>query len=178
MRRADLLLFTRLGQPLRGVGAHRLQQPVPHLSLTRRRDQGLVNQRGDHVEEAARDVRGPAHLLGRAGRRAAAEHREAAQDPALGVIQQVPAPVHDGPQRLMPRQRGPAAVSRLKRSSSLPGGHLAGVSDRSRAAASSMASGLPSSARQIRMTGSAVTSSTLKPGRTAAPRSASSRTDP
>ncbi len=69
------------------------------------------------------------------------------------------------------------AVSRLKRSSSLLA-TCAGVSDRSRAAASSMASGFPSSARQIRMTGSVLTSSRVNPGRTAAARSARSRTDP
>jgi len=52
----------------------------------------------------------------------------------------------------------------------------AAESVRSLAAASSMASGMPSRARQIRVTSPALVSFTVNPGRTAAARSASSLT--
>ena len=69
------------------------------------------------------------------------------------------------------------ADSSANRSSSRPA-TWAAVSDRSRAAASSMASGLPSSARQIRTAGPTLLESMVNPGRTAPARSASSRTAP
>ena len=70
--------------------------------------------------------------------------------------------------------RGPPDSS-VNRSSSRPA-ISCGVSARTRAAASSMASGMPSSRRQISLTAAAFPAVSAKPGRACAARSANSRT--
>ena len=107
-------LLPRFGQPLQAVGAHRLQHPVPRAALSRavrRAENRLGDQageRGQHVATGQRATR--AHLFRRGQRRAAGEDREAAGEHPFRLRQQVPAPVDDGAQRLVPGQRRAAAA--------------------------------------------------------------------
>lgn len=101
-----------LGDALLAVRAHRLQQPVPRLArvVDHRLDQRLVDQRGEDVEHSlARELVVGADLLGEFEGRAAVEDRQPPQQHPLGFLQQVPAPLHHRPQRLVPRQDGTSA---------------------------------------------------------------------
>ena len=102
-------------EPLGGVLPDRVQQPVPGIAgrLAVQHHQRLVDQRdqqaedlvgGDGLASAGGIIR--ADLLGHV-QVPAGEHRQPAQQRLLGLVQQLVAPVHGGPQRLLPQRRGP-----------------------------------------------------------------------
>jgi len=130
------IAITRLGEPLGGVGPHRLQQAVAHrvaggLGLERRwqperldprppwrrrrwgrpnGDQGLVDQPGDRLRDRhGGQVPPGAHRLGGVKGAATHEHRKPSQGGPLGAVEQLPAPIHHRPQGLLARQRGARA---------------------------------------------------------------------
>ena len=98
-------------QPFGGVLPDRVQQPVPGVAgrLAVQHHQRLVDQRDEQPE----DLLGPdglvrAHLLGHV-QVPAGEGRQPPQQHLLGLVQQLIAPVHGGPQRLLAQRRGPVA---------------------------------------------------------------------
>ena len=97
-------------------------------------------------------------------RRAAGEHREAREARLLVVAEQVVAPVDRRAQRLL--AGGRVARARAERAERVVQavGDLAGESSPQRAAASSIASGRPSTRRQISATVAAFPSAELEPG--------------
>ncbi len=109
VRRADRGELARLGQALDPVLADRLEHPVARGRRVDDLQQRAVDQRGEEVEDLARASR-----RGRPRRSAASRppgktaSRSASARSALG--QQVPAPVDDGAQRAVARQRGAAAA--------------------------------------------------------------------
>ena len=104
------------------------------------------------------------------------EDSEPFGEQALGRTEQVPAPLHHRPQRPMARQARPVAAGEQTEAIRQPGGDLGHGQHPSRAAASSMASGSPSSRRTISTTGPRVAASRTKSGRAAVARSSHSRT--
>ena len=121
----QLLGLARVREPVPPVLPDGLEHPVPRAVAVLPHDkQRLVGQRGEQVEHVlGRDQRGgvantvpantvlanPAQTCSAASSvRAAGENGQPPQQRPLGVIEQVPAPVDDRPQRLMARQRGPA----------------------------------------------------------------------
>jgi hypothetical protein len=94
-----------------------------------------------------------------------------AQEHALGLEQQLVAPVERRPQRLVPRQCRPPAASRQVEAIIEAGGDLL---DAERADASSIASGMPSSRRQIAVNTAARRRSSAKCGSAARARSRNS----
>ena len=120
-------LAARLGQALGGVLAHRLQQPVApraggalvHLH------QRLVDQPRQQVEHRVRgEAVARADRLGGLQRPAAGEDRQPPQQRPLRLGQQVVAPVERRPQRLLARQRGPAAAGQQPEAVVQPPGDL------------------------------------------------------
>ncbi|HEY6312793.1 MAG TPA: ATP-binding cassette domain-containing protein, partial [Streptosporangiaceae bacterium] len=82
-----------------------VRRVVPHDQ------QRLVGQRGQQVQDlVGTQARPGADLLGGLQGGAPGEDREAAPYRALGVVEQVPAPVHHRAQRLVPGHRGAAAA--------------------------------------------------------------------
>ena len=105
--------LTRLVQRRLGVRADGVQHPVPGWRVRYVPELGerLVGQRAEQPQHrAGRQALVRAHRLGRLRCRAASEHGEPAGQRAFGVGKQVPAPPDDRDQRLVPRQRGPAAA--------------------------------------------------------------------
>ena len=144
----------------------------------RRLQQRLVGQRGQQVEHVLGARPAPAQTGSAASAvDAAREHREPlGQRRAPPSVEQVPAPVDDRAQRLVPRQRGPAAAGEQPEPVVEPGGDSVdrqrpqpggGQLDRQRHAVE------PAADLHDRRD---VAASTAKPGRTAAARSANSRT--
>ena len=120
--------FARLGEALGGVGADAVQHPVAGLAEHLRLDhhQRLVHQprgQADHVLDGQRAVGADllGHVQGPAGK-----HRQAAQQDLLGRGEQVMAPVDGGPQRPLPRRRGPVAGTQQREAVAQPGGDLLG----------------------------------------------------
>ncbi len=89
-----------------------LEQAVPGLPVPLlHQHEGLVDQARDQVEH----VGGPdsavvAHGFDRLQRATLREHRQAAEDGALEVVEEPVAPVQCGPQGLLPRRRRAAAT--------------------------------------------------------------------
>jgi hypothetical protein len=106
VRVPHLVLLAGLSQPFRRVDTNGLQQVVTPVGVPGGDDQRLVHQRSDHVDEAVRiTVRlavQAAYLRGRVRGGAPAEHRQPAKHRPFRLVEQVPAPVDDGAQRLMP----------------------------------------------------------------------------
>jgi hypothetical protein len=126
VRFADLLRLPRLGQPFLAVGPDDLQHPVPGRVVPDDQ-QRLVGQCGQQVQDlVGADAGSGADLLGRLQRGAAGEDRETAPERALGVVEQVPAPVHHRAQRLMPGHRGAAAAGQQLEPVAQPGRDLLG----------------------------------------------------
>jgi hypothetical protein len=94
--------------------------------LAARHDQRLVHQRRDHFDDPCGITPERAHLLGAVRRGAAAEDRQAPQDGLLATVEQVPAPVHDRAQRLVPGQRASGANRQQREPVIEPVGHLSG----------------------------------------------------
>ena len=112
VRLAQLLSLPGFGQPLLTVDPDDLQHPVacPVRSVPHG-EQRLVRERGYQVKHLIRaDAAARAYLHGRLQHRTAAEDGEAAPEHSLGVVEQVPAPVDDRAERLMPRHRGAASA--------------------------------------------------------------------
>ena len=82
----------------------------------------------------------------------AQEHRQTPQQHLLGLAQQVVRPIHQGPQGLLAREGGAAASGEQLESVLQAIVELGRDIERSRAVASSMASGIPSRRRQIEAT--------------------------
>ena len=90
------------------------------------------------------DVAAGGDLLGRVEREAAGEHREAPEHRALALGQQLVAPVDRRLQRLLAGQHRARAAGEQPEAVVEPGRDLLDRSPRTRAAASSTASGMPS----------------------------------
>ena len=87
--------------------AHRLQHPVAHRAArVEHGEQRLVDERAHVVERVVTE-----HGIRPVEREAVVEGRQPAQRPTLGVVQQVPRPVDDGEQRLVPVGRGAVAAA-------------------------------------------------------------------
>ena len=100
-----------MGYPSPGVFSLGLEQGIPLVSVFHMGGSDVFDiafRKGEKAK-SVKDLEGKTILLGSAGCGAATEHRQASQDPALRVVQQIPAPVHDGAQGLVAWQRGPAA---------------------------------------------------------------------
>ncbi len=103
-----------------GVLPDRVEQPVPGVAgrLAVQHDQRLVDERDEQVEHrVGRDGLIGADLLGHV-QVPAGEHGQPAQQHLLGLIQQLVAPVHRGPQRLLPGRRRP--VTRVEQLEPVP----------------------------------------------------------
>ncbi len=146
-----------ISQALQTVFAKQRMEAEPHLALAARRvivcgldpDEALVGQRLEPGHEIDVEIAVGIGDRGRHGRRpAAGEDREPGEEPALLVGQQLVAPVEGTAQRALAFRvsRGPDPRSRLRPSRSRI---EAGLSRRTRAAASSIANGRPSRRRQI-----------------------------
>ena len=119
----------------------------------------LVHQRSHQVQhlvggQPGHRRRPPRPPPARTRRRTPPAGRTASARPGCSSVV---APVHRGPQRLLPRRRGPAAPGQQPEAGRPAGRRSAPRSaPRTRAAASSMASGMPSSRRQIPATAARV----------------------
>ena len=175
---AHLLELTAFLELLERVLADRLEQPEARLAVRRRPTAGRGSCR--RATRAFERLRRTPFPRGRNGireleRAAAGEDAEPGEERLLGRLEQVVAPVDRVPQRalalgqvagaagqqvepvLEPARRSPAAMSSF-----------------TRAAASSIASGRPSSRRQIAATASSFSSVSSNPGLTACARSTKS----
>ncbi|MGH3837350.1 MAG: hypothetical protein ACRDSF_16860 [Pseudonocardiaceae bacterium] len=102
--------LSRAHQLSPGEVPDRLEQAVTALRLVDvSLDEGLVHQAGEDIQHrvAIHDLAG-ADALGRIEGETAGEHRQAAQQRALGIVEQLVAPCHRGLERLLAGQRGPA----------------------------------------------------------------------
>jgi hypothetical protein len=109
-------------------------------------------------------------------REGAPEHAESGEHGALGGGEQVVAPVEQRPQRAVARQRGAPPAREHGEHVVEPCGQLLDANVATWAAASSRASGRPSSRAQIAATCGAVCAVSAKPGCTARARSTNSST--
>ena len=111
-RVADPLRVAPLGELLAAVLRQRLQlREADAVAGGNGEDERLLDQRVHDVGEVGRVERlVGADGLGRRQVAAAGEHRQPLEHPLLVVEQQLVAPVDDGAQRLLPRQRRPGAA--------------------------------------------------------------------
>ena len=102
------LLLAGLAEPAERVLADRLQQAEPRLAaLVVRPDQRLRHQAREQVQHlVAGDPVAATDRLGRVERPAAGEHRQAAEQDPLPLVEQVVAPVDQRPERAVARQGG------------------------------------------------------------------------
>ena len=106
-RVADRLQLARLLELLEPVLAQGLEHPVARRHRAGHDlQQRAIDQRGEAVERVG--LVAPRTRC--STRRAGAEDRQPPREPALGLVQQVPAPVDDGAQRAVARERGAAAA--------------------------------------------------------------------
>ena len=129
MGRMQPVLLACLGQPLGAERPYRLEHPVtPAVSVGRlvhRLDQRLVREAGQHVDDIGRGQPAqPAHPLGRRQRGTAREDGEPPREHLLGVVEQVPAPLHHRAQRLVSRLGGAVAAGQQPEPVVQPGGDL------------------------------------------------------
>ena len=167
-----------VGQPGLRILADHLVQPEAHLGGRRFGLQhGFVFEAGQQFQDRlGRDAVARADGLDGCQREAPGEDREPAEEDALPLREQLVAPA-DG------RLQGPVArrlrgrwMAQQPERVVQPQGDLWGVRVRTCAAASSIARGMPSSRRQIRLISAALASVSAKVGRIAWPRSTKSRT--
>ena len=148
-------------RPLVAVLPDRLQQPIPGDRSPGvgglDEDHGLVHELRQEVERLSGvELGSGADALDRLEREPACEHRQAAEQRLLRLREQVVAPVERRAQRLLARLRRPAASRQEAEPIVEPLRDLVDAERaRTRAAASSMASGMPSSRRQISATAAA-----------------------
>jgi hypothetical protein len=168
---ADGPLVAGGGKALGGVGADRFEHPEPGDGVRVAGDEHVL---GD--EPVERVEIGAGDRLGRLGGRAAGEDRKGREALLLGVAEHVVAPVDRRAQRPLaggriagPLPNAPSAVSRRSAIST-------GDSNPQRAAASSIASGSPSTRRQISATAAALASPMRKSGSWTRARSQNSAT--
>ena len=148
--RAESICIVGCHQALTRVQRKRLQQPVTDFAARMiGDDQRLVDQMPQQIGDVlARDVVATADGLGGLERASASEHRQPSEDALLIVEQQVIAPLDDGPEGLLPWQRGPRTACQEAEAIVQPGcqlvygdgAHAAGGQlDRQRHAVQSMA---------------------------------------
>ena len=174
VRRSHPVHLRGVDEPIGAVLAQRLEEPVARRRpRVVREDHGAGNEPVDDVEDLEFvDAVAARHRLGRVKPEPAGEHGEPSEDPLIGRVEQIVGPVDRRPEGLVrdsparrpwPRTRTPAS----RRSRMSPG-----LIDRTRAAASSRASGMPSSRRQSSATASALSGPSSNPCRATAARSA------
>ena len=116
-------------------------------------DQALVGQRGETVERLDPELgAGVADLVGRLERPAAGEDGEPDEQPPLGRVEQLVAPVDRAPERALPSGQVLAPLASTGRRRSSRSRIASAPRTLIRAAASSIASGSPSSRLQISAT--------------------------
>ena len=150
----------------------RLALPLLHLP-----HQALIHQRAHAVQQVQTKIAfRVAHRFHALQIAPAREHRKSPEQPLLWPAQQVVTPIHRRPKRLLPfgRSRAPP-VSSCRRLLSLVS-REDGAKILIRAAASSIASGNPSSRAQISATAPALSLPSLKSGLTATARCRNSAT--
>ena len=153
--------LTSIGRPVERIVADGLQQPVVGVGVPVtvgvlvELHQALVNEPADEIHDGpfVEISGGSAERLGQPEAEAARAHAQPAQHAALVVIEQVVAPFHRAPATsagAAAPSRAPPVSSRNRwpRSPAI----RSGGSCRQRAAASSIASGIPSSCRQMSIT--------------------------
>ena len=115
-----------LGQALLRVVADRLEHAIARLARRRfGQEQRLVDEPLEEVEHLVGDDGAAGrHRLGRLEGERPREHREPGEQRALGVGQQVEAPVHGGAKRPMTRQCRAAAPGQQAEAMVEPGGDL------------------------------------------------------
>ena len=116
------------GQPGGRVLPDGLQQPVPARAGTgvTELDQALVHQRTQMTQHLpGRHIRARGDRLGAGQAEPPSEGRQPGQHRPLGAGQQLPRPVHHGPQRLLPRQPGPRPAGQQREPLIEPGLQLA-----------------------------------------------------
>ncbi len=126
VRRAQRADLASSGRALGSELPDCVEQPVPGVAvqLAVHADQGLVNQCPEQVEHLGRaDLALRAHSLGHL-QCPAVEYRQPAEQQLLGGIEQLVAPFHGGPQRLLARWRGPVAVGEQFEPVGQPGSDL------------------------------------------------------
>ena len=158
-------------QALGGKGPDRFEHPQPGASADLpAHEQALGDQPVERVQARAGD------RLRRLHRRAPGEHRQAREARLFARVEQLVAPVDRRAQRALARRRvarrAPSAPTAASRRSAIS----AGQSNPQRAAASSIASGSPSTRRQISATAAALPSSRPNPGSCARARSQNNAT--
>ena len=172
-------------QLLGGILADRLQQAIAHLRPRSQQPDSssattsdLSTSPAEQVEHLLRcDALARADRLRGLQRPPTGKDGQPAQQDLLALGEQIMAPIHQRPQGLLAGQgrRELPPVSRRKRSSSRRA-ICSRPSTRTRAAASSMASGMPSSRQQISARAGAVALLTAKSARAATARSMNRRT--
>ena len=142
----------------------RLQQPVARVSiLLLRHHQALVDQRRQQIEDfRCRHALAGADLLPPPPASSRRQTPTAAATAALRLVQQVVAPVDERAQRLLARQRRPRAAGQQAEAVVQLAAISSTDSARTRAAANSMASGMPSRRRQSEATAGAFWSVTAE----------------
>ena len=137
------VLLAGLGSQLSPVGAQRLQHEVqgPAIPAGSRRGQ----QRAVHQPQYRRPGVRSGHGLGAVQGERPGKHRHGTERPLLALIQQLVAPFHGGGQRLLPGRRQPVPAGQQREPVIETVQKLVRPSASTRAAASSMASGIPSS---------------------------------
>ena len=172
--------LARFGEPTARVLADRLEEDEAGLAvgIVDLAQQALVDERAEEIHHLAepQPFRGAAHGLGRLERAAAAEDAEPGEQLLLTLVQELVAPVDRAAQVCCRsgRSRAPV-VSRSSRFSSRAA-IACGLRSLIRAAASSIASGRPSSRCTISATAASFSSLSAKPGLTAWARSTKSAT--
>ncbi len=106
VRAPGLRALSGLVEPFAGVLGDGLQEPVAHLAVARGsgHDQRLVDEGAERLQGGR-----PADGLGGGEVAAAREDRQPPQHLAFVLVEQLPGPVDDGPQRLLAGQDGAAA---------------------------------------------------------------------
>ncbi|TQM66661.1 hypothetical protein FHX41_0242 [Actinomadura hallensis] len=120
VRGPDPVGLPRLGQPLPPVLPDGLQHAEARLGPVHGLEQRPVGQGVQDVQ----GVRAAGHAGGGPGRDHAGEHREPLGEPAFPLVQEVPAPLDDGPQRPVPGQGGAVPVAQQAEAVAEAGGEL------------------------------------------------------
>ena len=111
MAGTQLIGIAGVDEALFAVLANRFQQPVPRLGAVVGDDERTRHQAREQLEHlVAVDRITRAHRFGGLERAPSREHRQAAQQPLLGLAQQVVGPVDRGAERLVALARDPPAT--------------------------------------------------------------------
>ena len=179
-RRCSSRLATRRAvAPRRTRGSTRAGRSAARRRASRRSgpDSGRRAPTGRRRRRRRAPTAGSEHRLGGLDVGRSGEDRQPVEEPAAAVVEQVVAPGDRATQRLLARRQVATARGQARRADARAGVRIAsGDSSLTRAAASSIASGMPCSRAAIAATAGAFSLVTANVGRTAFARSMNSRT--